>query len=151
LEIDLPRKTRPGQHGGNRTKPTQFALRLNEKQKIRFFYGISEKAMVKAVVSSKGSTNRTLGERILEKLNCRVDNVLFTIGYGSSLNQRRQIVNHGLVSVDGNKVSIPSFTCSPGSLISVRDAPVGKFEIPSSAHKTEFFMPLVLEYYGKRG
>ena len=107
--------------------------------------------MVKAVASSKGSINRTLGERILEKLNCRVDNALFTIGYGSSLNQRRQIVNHELASVDENKVSISSFTCFLGSLISIRDALVGKFEIPSSAHKTEFFMSLVLEYYGKRG
>jgi small subunit ribosomal protein S4 len=110
----------PGQHGANRTKPTQFAYRLAEKQKLRFCYGISEKQIVRYVKSAqkeKGST----GKILLQSVEIRLDNIIHRIGWAPTLPAARQIVNHGHILVDKNRVTIPSFVCSQNQVITVRD------------------------------
>jgi small subunit ribosomal protein S4 len=117
----LTRKTpkryiNPGQHGANRSKPTQFAYRLAEKQKLRFHYGISEKQAVRYVKKAqkeKGST----GKILIQSIEIRLDNVIYRLGWAPTLPAARQIVNHGHILVDRDRVTIPSFSCSQNQLI----------------------------------
>ena len=112
--------TRPGQHGANRVKLTQFAYRLIEKQKLRFYYGISEKQLVRYVKIArkrKGST----GTIILQKIEIRLDNIVYRLGWRLTLPSARQLVNHGHILVNKKCVTIPSFSCSPQEVISVQN------------------------------
>jgi len=114
------RNTRPGQHGASRRKPTQFAYRLREKQKLRFYYGVSEKKLtryVKIARRTKGDTETIL----LNQLEIRLDNILFRLGWAPTLPAARQLVNHGNIKVEKRLVTIPSFSCSPGQIITLRD------------------------------
>lgn len=113
------RQTRPGQHGSNRKKPTQFSYRLTEKQKLRFHYGISEKQLVhyvKIARKMKGST----GQILLQKLERRLDNIVYRLGWAPTLPAARQLVTHGHISVNQKSVTIPSYICSRHEIIKVR-------------------------------
>jgi small subunit ribosomal protein S4 len=110
----------PGQHGANRSKPTQFAYRLVEKQKLRFYYGISEKQAVhyvKAAQREKGPT----GQILIRSLEIRLDNIVYRLGWAPTLPSARQIVNHGHILVDQKRVTIPSFSCSQNQVIAVKN------------------------------
>jgi small subunit ribosomal protein S4 len=114
------RNTRPGQHGANRRKPTQFSYRLIEKQKLRFYYGISEKQLVryvKIVQKAKGPTGRIL----LQKLEQRLDNIVYRLGWAPTLPAARQLVAHGHISVNQKSVTIPRYNCSPHEVIRIRN------------------------------
>jgi len=114
------RNTRPGQHGSNRRKPTQFSYRLAEKQKLRFYYGISEKQLIRYVKIArkiKGST----GQILLQKLEQRLDNIVYRLGWAPTLASARQIVTHGNILVNQKRVTIPSYICSPHETIKVRN------------------------------
>lgn len=113
------RNTRPGQHGSVRRKLTQFAYRLSEKQKLRFYYGVSEKQLVrymKVARRTKGSTGQTL----LQELEIRLDNTVYRLGLAPTLPASRQLVNHGHILVDKERVTIPSFSCVPQQIIRVQ-------------------------------
>ena len=110
----------PGQHGANRSKPTQFAYRLAEKQKLRFYYGISEKQAVRYVKTARREKSST-GKILIQSIEIRLDNIVYRLGWAPTLPAARQIVNHGHILVDQERVTIPSFSCSQNQIITVRN------------------------------
>jgi len=119
---DLRRPYPPGQHGPTkRKKLSDYALRLMEKQKLRFHYGLSEKQLRKYVAiafSGKGNS----GHVLLQILERRLDNVAFRAGLAPSMAAARQMVLHGHLTVNGKRVNIPSFQVRPGNVIAPREA-----------------------------
>jgi small subunit ribosomal protein S4 len=108
----------PGQHGRGRQAFSNFKIQLREKQKVKRSYGLLEKKFrgtFETAASAKGVT----GTELLVLLERRLDNVVYKLGFGSSRPQARQIVNHGHVLVNGKRVSIPSYTVSPGDVVEV--------------------------------
>lgn len=116
----------PGQHGQRRGRMTDYATQLREKQKMRRVYGILEKQFrlyYKMADNKKGST----GENLLQFLENRLDNVVYRMGFGVSRSEARQLVRHNAITVNGQKVNIPSYQVSANDVISVREA--GKTQI----------------------
>jgi small subunit ribosomal protein S4 len=119
------RSSRPGQHGAQSRKPSEYAIRLEEKQKLRFNYGLTDKQLLRYVREArkiKGST----GEALLQLLEMRLDNIVFRLGMAPTIPAARQLVNHGHMMVNGKRVSIPSYQCKTGDLISVRQTQKSK-------------------------
>jgi len=125
---DLPGLTRksprraypPGQHGQNRKKRSEYAIRLEEKQKLRFNYGLTEKQLLRYVRKARRATGST-GQSLLQLLEMRLDNTVFRLGMAPTIPAARQLVNHGHVTVNGRAVNIPSYQCRPGEVITVRN------------------------------
>ena len=125
---DLPGLTRksarraypPGQHGQNRKKRSEYAVRLEEKQKLRFNYGLTEKQLLRYVRRARRVTGST-GQVLLQLLEMRLDNTVFRMGMAPTMPAARQLVNHGHVTVNGRVVDIASYQCRPGETIAVRD------------------------------
>ena len=116
---DLKRPYGPGQHGKDRKrKPSNYAIQLNEKQKVRFMYGISEKQFAR-LVNESGKMSGVHGENLLILLESRLDNIVYRIGFASTRRGSRQLVNHGHVTVNGKKVDIPSYRVKPGDVVGV--------------------------------
>ena len=116
---NLNRNTYPGQHGITRKKTTQFAHRLLEKQKLRFHYGISEKQLVRYVTHARKLKGPT-GLNLIQLLEIRLDNIVCRIGLVQTLPRARQMVNHGYIRVDKKCVTVPSFLCVPGQVITIK-------------------------------
>lgn len=112
------RDSRPGQHGAARKKPTQFAIRLAEKQKLRYYYGVTEAQLVRYVRQARQQKGST-GQLLLQQLEMRLDNILFRLGFAPTLPAARQLVSHGHVLVSGKRVTIASYPCRPGEVITV--------------------------------
>jgi small subunit ribosomal protein S4 len=110
----------PGQHGQNRRKRSEYAIRLEEKQKLRFNYGVSEKQLIRYVRRARRATGST-GQVLLQMLEMRLDNTVFRLGMAGTIPGARQLVNHGHVTVNGRVVDIASYQCRPGDVIGVRD------------------------------
>jgi small subunit ribosomal protein S4 len=111
----------PGEHGGRRRRqPSTFAIQLRAKQVLKRTYGVRERQFRRYVREAQGSRDRT-GDRILEILERRLDNVIFRLGFATTRAQARQFVSHGHVFVDGRRVTIPSFRVKPGQVIGLRD------------------------------
>jgi len=116
----------PGQHGQRRARMTDYATQLREKQKMRRVYGILEKQFrlyYKMADNKKGST----GENLLQFLENRLDNVVYRMGFGVSRSEARQLVRHNAITVNGQKVNIPSYQVGANDVIAVREA--GKAQI----------------------
>lgn len=111
----------PGQHGQRRSKLSDYGTQLQEKQKVRFTYGVSEKQFHKTFLEAKKVTG-VHGENFLKLLESRLDNVVYRLGFASSRAQARQLVNHGHFLVDGKKVDIPSYRLTPGQKVSLRES-----------------------------
>ena len=115
------RPQRPGQHGhARRRKPSEFSVRLNEKQKLRYNYGVTESQLRRVVGEAKRSKDPT-GDKILELLERRLDNVVFRAGFAPSIPAARQLVNHGHFLVNGKKVDIASFRVKAGDVVTLRE------------------------------
>lgn len=111
----------PGQHGPRlRRRVSDYSLGLNEKQKLRFMYGLSEKQFRLTFKRAKNQRGVT-GEIFMQLLEMRLDSVVYLLGFAKSRQAARQFVNHGHILVNGQKVDIPSFQCSAGDEIEVRD------------------------------
>lgn len=110
----------PGQHGQNRKKRSEYAVRLEEKQKLRFNYGVSEKQLLRYVRKARRATGST-GQTLLQLLEMRLDNTVFRLGMAGTVPGARQLVNHGHVTVNGKVVDIPSYQCRAGEVIGVRN------------------------------
>src|ERR1700754_3327581 len=111
----------PGEHGGRRRRPpSTFALQLRAKQVLKRIYGVRERQFRRYVREAQASRDRT-GDRIIEFLERRLDNVIFRLGFATTRAQARQFVSHGHVLVDGRRVTIPSFRVKPGQVIGLRD------------------------------
>nr|YP_010888564.1 ribosomal protein S4 [Pedicularis mollis]WJJ68340.1 ribosomal protein S4 [Pedicularis mollis] len=110
---DLRNQSRSG-------KKSQYRIRLEEKQKLRFHYGLTERQLLKYVRiagKAKGST----GQVLLQLLEMRLDNILFRLGMASTIPAARQLVNHRHVLVNGRIVDIPSYRCKPRDIITAKD------------------------------
>ena len=111
----------PGQHGKDRKrKPSNYAIQLNEKQKVRFMYGISEKQF-KKLVNDSAKMKGVHGENLLILLESRLDNIVYRIGFATTRRGARQLVNHGHITVNGKKVDIPSYRVKPGDVIAIKE------------------------------
>ncbi|MEM9271769.1 MAG: 30S ribosomal protein S4 [Cyanobacteria bacterium P01_F01_bin.143] len=121
LSRKSPRKAYPpGQHGQARKKRSEYGIRLEEKQKLRFNYGVTEKQLVRYVRKARRATGST-GQTILEFLEMRLDNTVFRLGMAGTIPAARQLVNHGHITVNGRVVNIASYQCRPGDVITARD------------------------------
>ena len=116
----IKRKYAPGQHGAKRAKEKEYAAQLHEKQKVRFTYGVSEKQFVKTFNEAEKMDGKT-GVNFLKLLECRLDNLVYRLGFAATRPQARQLVNHGHITVDGKKVDIASYRVKPGQVISVKE------------------------------
>lgn len=110
----------PGQHGQGRRKRSEYAVRLEEKQKLRFNYGLTERQLLRYVKRARRATGST-GQVLLQLLEMRLDNTIFRLGMAPTIPSARQLVNHGHILVNGRRVDIPSYQCRPGEVITVRD------------------------------
>lgn len=125
---DLPGLTRktprnqnpPGQHGQARRKLSEYAIRLQEKQKLRYNYGVTEKQLIRYVRKARRAAGST-GQTLLQLLEMRLDNTVFRMGMAPTIPAARQLVNHGHVTVNGRVVDIASYNCRPGDVVAVRD------------------------------
>jgi small subunit ribosomal protein S4 len=115
----------PGQHGQNRKKRSEYAIRLEEKQKLRMNYGVNEKQMLRYVRKARRATGST-GLVLLQLLEMRLDNTVFRLAMGPTIPGARQLVNHGHVTVNGRVVDIASYQCRPGDVIGVRNRECSK-------------------------
>jgi len=110
----------PGQHGRGRVRDSEYLLQLREKQKARRIYGLLEKQF-RLVYDKANRMGGITGENLLRLLEQRLDNVVYRAGFASSRNQARQFVRHGHVSVNGKRVTIPSYILRKGDTVSLRD------------------------------
>lgn len=111
----------PGQHGpGQRKKLSEYGMQLQEKQKLRHMYGVNERQFRKTFEEA-GKMAGKHGENFMILLESRLDNLVYRLGFARTRRQARQLVNHGHILVDGNRVDIPSYRVKPGQTISVRE------------------------------
>jgi len=110
----------PGQHGQRRSKISEYGTQLQEKQRVRFTYGVNEKQFRKTFIEAKKMAGKQ-GANFLFLLESRLDNLVYRSGFARTRQQARQLVNHGHILLDGKKASIPSIRVKPGQVISVKE------------------------------
>ena len=111
----------PGQHGnGRRAKLTNYGIQLQEKQRIRHTYQLSEKQFYNTYVKASRRPG-VVGENFLVMLESRLDNLVYRMGFATTRRGARQLVNHGHILVNGKKVDIPSYQVKPGTVIEVKE------------------------------
>ena len=126
--------------GQMRRKQSEYGMQLNEKQKVRFIYGVLEKQFrlyYEKAVKMPGIT----GENLLSLLERRLDNVVFRLGFAMTRREARQIVNHGHVTVNGRRVTIPSFEVKPGMVISLSEKGKDMQKIKENIEDNSFRQP----------
>ena len=121
------RQNPPGQHGALPKKPSQYSIRLQEKQKLRFNYGISEHQLIGLVKKARRQVGST-GERILQLLEMRLDTIIYRSGFAPTLRASRQLVSHGHVHVNARPVNIPSYQMKVGDVFGMRRLRDGRAE-----------------------
>jgi small subunit ribosomal protein S4 len=110
----------PGMHGQRRSKPTEYGVRMREKQKVRRIYGILERQFARYFESADRKKGVT-GENLLSALERRLDSAVYRMGFGTTRNDSRQLVRHGHVNINGKPVNIPSYQLRPGDKIAIRE------------------------------
>jgi len=126
----------PGQHGAKRGRLSDYAVQLREKQKLRRVYGILEKqfrSYYKEADRRRGST----GENLLQLLESRLDNVVYRMGFGASRTEARQLVRHNAITLNGNKVNIPSLQLKPGDVIATSSKGKDQLRVKTSLEVAE--------------
>nr|ATU07233.1 ribosomal protein S4 [Monotropastrum sciaphilum] len=101
-------------------KKSKYKVRLKEKQRLRFHYGLTERQLIKYFHIARKSKGPT-GQILLQLLEMRLDNIIFRLGMASTIPGARQLVNHGHILVNSCKVNIPSYRCKPKDIITIRD------------------------------
>jgi small subunit ribosomal protein S4 len=162
------KKNPPGQHGALPQKPSQYSLRLKEKQKLRFHYGVNEKQLVSYVKKARQSKGAT-GEKVLQLLEMRLDSILFRSGLAPTLRASRQLVSHGHIALkkqpsatqasgtaketkpqkDLQPVNIPSYQCKPGDIFVVKNKKASRQLVQSqfdSSGKANTIVPTYLQF-----
>ena len=111
----------PGQHGNDKKKKlTEYGKQLQEKQKVREMYGVNERQFQRLYKIAKGTKGVT-GYNFLKLLESRADNLVYRMGLARTRRAARQLVNHGHITVNGQKMDIPSYICKPGDVITLRE------------------------------
>ncbi len=122
---DLARRSyKPGVHGQDRkAKPSNYSEQLNEKQKVKFTYGMTEKQFHQ-LFNKAGKMEGIHGENFLKLLESRLDNIVYRMGLSTTRRGARQVVNHNHILVNGKKVNIPSYRCKVGDVITLKEQSV---------------------------
>jgi len=134
----------PGQHGRGRIRESEYMLQLREKQKARRIYGVLEKQFRNLYAEANRQTGIT-GENLLRMLEQRLDNVVFRANFAASRNQARQFVRHGHVTVNGKKVTIPSFMVRRGDLVEIGPKARNFIVVRHNADTIDRAVPMWLE------
>ena len=112
----------PGAHGNKKAKKlSNYGTQLQEKQKVRFMYGLNEKQFRKTFEDA-GKMKGVHGENLFKLLESRLDNLVYRTGFATTRRGARQLVNHGHITVNGKKVDIPSYRCVPGDVITLKES-----------------------------
>ena len=131
---------RPGQHGkngeSNNRKTTEYGLRLEEKQKLKFNYGITENQLYKYITEARRRKGVT-GLILLQLLEMRLDAICFALGFASTFAGARQLVNHGHIIVNGKVLNIPSFQCRINDIIGIKNKVSSKNLIENNLKTTK--------------
>ncbi len=135
----------PGQHGTGRKKVTEYGKQLREKQKVKRAYGLLEKQM-RAYYTEAERLSGVTGETMLSLIERRLDNVVYRMGIGASRAQSRQMVNHSLITVNGQTVNIPSYLVKVGDVIAVKENKKDKVPFAELAASKENTLPKWLEF-----
>ena len=120
LETKCKLETPPGQHGARKQRPSDYALQLREKQKLKQMYGVLEKQFRNYYLKAsrkKGST----GLLLLQMLEQRLDNIVYRMGFAATRSEARQLVSHKAIAVNGKTVNMPSYPVSPGDVVEIRE------------------------------
>lgn len=136
LETKCKLEKTPGQHGDKRKRLSDYATQLREKQKLRRLYGVLERQFhnyYKEASRMKGST----GENLLKLLECRLDNVVFRMGFAITRAEARQLVNHSSILVNGKRINIPSYHIQANDAISVHERSKSQLRIKSAMTSAE--------------
>ena len=131
LDSKCKAETIPGQHGARRGRLSDYGVQLSEKQKVRRTYGVLEKQFrgyYKEAARLKGAT----GENLLQLLECRLDNVVYRMGFGSTRAECLQLVSHKSITVNGSVVNIPSFQINEGDVVAIRQKAKAQLRIKSA-------------------
>ncbi|HAT57208.1 MAG TPA: 30S ribosomal protein S4 [Gammaproteobacteria bacterium] len=131
LDSKCKAETIPGQHGARRGRLSDYGVQLREKQKVRRTYGVLEKQFrgyYKEAARLKGAT----GENLLQLLECRLDNVVYRMGFGSTRAESRQLVAHKSITVNGVVVNIASYQVSEGDKVAIRPKAKAQLRIKSA-------------------
>lgn len=129
LGTDLPGLTRktpnnrtqpPGQHGAKQQRKSEFGQQLIEKQKLRYHYGVSE-VQLRTLMREAKKDKMPTGEKLIELLERRLDNIVFRAGFAPSIPCARQLVRHGHIRVNGRRVTVPAQRLRPGDVLSLGD------------------------------
>lgn len=110
----------PGQHGNRRKSISEYGVQLQEKQKLRYMYGMSERQF-RTLFDKSAKMTGIHGENFMFLLESRLDNLVYRLGLARTRRQARQLVSHGHILVDNNSVDIPSYLVQPGQVISVKE------------------------------
>ena len=132
--------------GQMRRKQSEYGRQLNEKQKVKFVYGVLERQFKNYFEMAERRPGQT-GENLLAILESRLDNVVFRLGFAMTRPEARQLVSHGHVLVNGRKVNIPSFLVKPGMVITLKDSSKNLEKIKANLEGTSFrATPKWMEY-----
>lgn len=123
------RQSLPGKNTSYTSRPSNYGIRLREKQKVKRTYGINETQM-KGILKKASQSGGDTGLNMLQLLEMRLDNVVYLLGISPSRPSARQAVNHGKIKVNGKKMTIPSYTVSVGDKISLADPKYQKQSVP---------------------
>lgn len=131
LDSKCKLETAPGMHGQRRGRLSDYGVQLREKQKVRRTYGVLEKqfrAYYKEAARRKGAT----GENLLKLLECRLDNVVYRMGFGSTRAESRQLVSHKAITVNGQTVNIASYQVAEGDVVAIREKAKNQLRIQNA-------------------
>ena len=127
----------PGQHGQRSgMRLSDYGKQLREKQKMRRLYGVLERQFRKTYADASRTKGIT-GERLLQLLESRLDNVAYRMGFGASRSEARQVVRHNAILVNGRRVNIPSYQVRPGDVIEVAERSKGQLRIKAGVDAVE--------------
>jgi len=135
------KKDKPGQHGKSNSeggkKTTEYGVRLEEKQKLKYNYGLTESQLYRYIKEARRRQGVT-GLILLQLLEMRLDSICFTLGFGPTIANARQLVTHGHITVNGKVVGIPSFQCRIGDVIGVKPKTTSKTVIENNLKNIRF-------------
>ena len=132
--------TKRNPKGQMRRKQSEYGLQLQEKQKVKFVYGVLERQFKNYFEMAERRPGQT-GENLLSLLESRLDNVIFRLGFAMTRAEARQLVSHGHFTVNGRKVNIPSFLVKPGMVITLKETSRGLVKVKANIEANSFRQP----------
>ncbi|MGQ0586457.1 MAG: 30S ribosomal protein S4 [Gammaproteobacteria bacterium] len=120
LETKCKLETPPGQHGARKQRPSDYALQLREKQKLKQMYGVLERQFRNYYLKASGRKGAT-GLLLLQLLESRLDNIVYRMGFAATRAEARQLVSHKHIAVNGRTVNTPSYSVEPGDTVEIRE------------------------------